>query len=169
VTAPRAGRGFTLVEVLVVMVIIAVGAGLVSLGFDRLQDDPLERQAGELSGWLQGLSDDAVLDGAVYGAWLSADGERLETGYFHAGRWWPLAVEDGQHLRLVAGVTVRLADGPGWRALVPAAPGEPSPQLIFEPQGVVTPASFALRGGEPPREARLERDENGLFAWQRVD
>lgn len=152
-----------------VMVIIAVGAGLVSLGFDRLQDDPLERQASELSGWLQGLSDDAVLDGAVYGAWLSADGERLETGYFHGGRWWPLAAEDGQHLRLVRDVTVHLADGPGWQALVPAAPGDLRPQWIFEPQGAVTPESIVLRGGEPPREARVERDEDGLFAWHRVE
>lgn len=169
---PTACRGFTLVEIMVVLAIIAITAASVGLGFERLQQDRLEKQASELSSWLQALSDNAVLDGAVYGAWSGDDGQRLMAGYFLEGRWWLLAEGDHESLRLQQGIAVQMEDETGWRELAKqtrkgAAASEPS-RVIFQPFGTVTPGRFRVSEGEPPRAATIERDDDGIFSWQRV-
>lgn len=165
-------RGFTLVEVMVVLVIIAATAAMVSLGFDRLQQDRLEKQASELSSWLQALSDNAVLDSAIYGAWLSADQSRLVAGYYLDGQWWPLVDVDDQALRLQDDIIVLMEDETGWHELTVSGANtnsqEQSPQVIFQPFGSVTPERFMVSEGEPQRSARIERDSDGIFSWQLI-
>lgn len=168
----KIARGFTLVEVMVVMVIIAATAAMVSLGFDRLQQDRLEKQASELSSWLQSLSDNAVLDGAIYGAWLSADQAQLVAGYYLDGQWWPLADKEDAVLSLQQGVAVLMEDETGWREWTVAARNralsDQPLRVIFQPFGTVTPGRFMVSEGEPQRSARIERDDDGIFSWQLV-
>ena len=74
--------GFSLLEVLVVMVILGLTATFVTVGFERLENDRLERSAGRLAEWFQALSDEAVLNGAVYGARFDTSGEFQPLFYF---------------------------------------------------------------------------------------
>ena len=152
-----------------VLVVLGLTAAFATMGFQRLESDRLTRQAGELSSWLQNLSDSAVLDGAVYGAWLSADGERLESAYYYNHRWWQV---DGDALaseKLADGVSLSLRAGDDkrrWQPLVPATSvaGEREPAVIFLPTGIAIPDTFRLEDGER-RIATVARDENGLYTW----
>lgn len=155
-------RGFTLVEILVVLVILAVTAAALSFGFQRLEADRVEKQAGQLTTWLQSISDDAVLDGAIYGAWL-AEGDHLSRGYYFANRWWPVKEDDIPLPQLGEGVAL-LAEADNGRYLaVPRRSREEGPNILFLPSGITEPDSFELKADD--RVATIERDEDGIFTW----
>jgi len=82
-----AGAGFTLIEVLVVLVIVAVVAGLLVFSF---QDNPqrrMQREADMLAALLNYASDEAVLRGVELGVIIDEKGYRFV--YFDAEkkRW----------------------------------------------------------------------------------
>jgi len=159
-------QGFTLVEVLVVLVILGLTVTFTTLGFQRLEDDRLQKQAGHLSSWLQSVSDNAVLDSAVYGAWLNPAGDRLETGYYHNNRWWKVRGDEARSERIEEGFSLWIEDGDGWRALIPSSKKKvlKEPDILFMPTGLSVPETFQLRQ-DHDRKALIERDENGLYTW----
>jgi len=159
-------RGFTLVEVMVVLVILGLTATFATMGFQRLEDDRLTKQVGHLSAWLQSVSDDAVLDSVVYGVWLSRDGRRLESVFYRDYRWWPLAAEQASSEELQEGVVITLEMDQRWQQLkqVEEDEAERVPDLVFLPTGLSLPGKLRLQDGDK-RIAEIERDENGLFAW----
>ena len=65
----RASRGFTLIELMVVMVIISVliGLAVLSTGFASTSRE-LDSEAERLAGLIGVLTDEAVLDNREYGA-----------------------------------------------------------------------------------------------------
>lgn len=159
--------GFSLVEVMVVLVILALTITFAIPGFERLESDRLEKQAGQLSSWLQGVSDNAVLDGAVYGAWLDSSGQRLHTGYFYNNRWWRVDDELFESPRLEKEAELLLGDGSQWRPLAPGNDKETlRPALLFLPAGTTRPRHFELRLHNDPRRARIEQDADGMFVWR---
>lgn len=160
-------RGFTLVEVMVVLVILGLTAVFATLGFQRLESDRLEQQAGQLSAWLQTLSDNAVLDSAVYGAWREPAGTRLGTGFYLDNRWWPVAGEEAQSPVLDPDIGLLLEEGEEWRALAAdAGDDDLRPQMLFLPTGIALPDALDLVDRQSGRRARIERDANGLFTWR---
>lgn len=151
---------------MVVLVILGLTVTFTTLGFQRLEDDQLKKQAGHLSSWLQNLSDNAVLDSAVYGAWLAADGSRLETGYFYNNRWWTVTGDDASSAALSEQVALFKESSSGWKQILPAQENAEDrlPAILFMPTGLSIPEKFELRDGED-RTAVIERDDNGVYTW----
>lgn len=81
--------GFTLIEVMVVVVIIAAFVGLAVLGLSQASDRPLRARAGDFESWLQALADRAVLDGLPYG--LVASDRGVEARVWYRQHWFPVA------------------------------------------------------------------------------
>ena len=74
----RASRGFTLIELMVVMVIISVliGLAVLSTGFASTSRE-LDSEAERLAGLIGVLTDEAVLDNREYGLRLERDAYQL--------------------------------------------------------------------------------------------
>lgn len=159
-------RGFTLIEIMVVLVILGITVTFATLGFQRLEDDRLEKQAGHLSAWLQAISDDAVLDSAVYGVWLARDGKKLESAYFMANRWWSITGDNTRSETLDEGVEIALHSADGWKKLDAVAAEDIGriPAMVFLPTGLAQPDKLQLKGDDN-RTAVIERDDDGLFTW----
>ena len=160
-----ASRGFTLIEVMAVLVILGGTVTFLTLGFQRLESDRLEKQAGQLTGWLQAVSDDAVLDSAVYGVWYEPGG-RLIRGYYFGNRWWRLGDDDLGQPRLGDGLTLLTERGNGGFVVLEQQREtgmEAVPDLLFLPSGLTEPDGFELR--EKRRAARIERNDDGIFTW----
>jgi len=160
-------RGFSLIEILVVMTILGATVMFVALGFQRLEDDRLEKQAGQLSAWLQLVSDDAVLDSALYGVWLGRGGAPSRVGFFFDNRWWPVNENGVRPAVLEATVAISVRMGEHWRPITDqtdrssTSPGQPD--MLFLPTGMALPDGLELRFEE--RTARVERDRDGMFVW----
>lgn len=160
--------GFTLVEIMVVIVILGMTVIFITLGFQRLEDDRLEKQAGQLSAWLQAVSDNAVLDGAVYGAWAEGERQTLQVGFFLDNRWWPVADRDMFAPKLEESTEFFLRNGNRWQQIEEARGDEGDdkalrPSVLFLPTGMTLPEVFELR--EEGRVATIARDEDGMFVW----
>jgi type II secretion system protein H len=164
----RHDGGFTLVEILVVLVILGLSVTFLTLGFQRLEDDRLEKQAGQFSAWLQNVSDEAVLDSAVYGIWQKPEKRDLQVGYFLDNRWWPVTGDDMAAPTLEEGTSLLLKQGNNWLPLKPQVDAPQfKPDIVFLPTGMALPAAFQLREEvqKATRSASIERDEDGLFVW----
>ncbi|MGV6807678.1 MAG: prepilin-type N-terminal cleavage/methylation domain-containing protein [bacterium] len=156
-------RGFTLIETLAVLVIISVSVSLVTIGFQRLENDKLETSAGRLTGWLQNISDSAVLDGAVYGVSLDSQSSQLVTYYNLNNRWWLIADDDFRSPRIPGEFDLVTDGASSWRAF--DTDENPQPKMIFLPIGSVEPERLVLSDTSDERQAQIERDEGGFFSW----
>jgi general secretion pathway protein H len=151
----RAQGGFTLLEVMVVMVIIGVVLTFMTLstGGDRRAEE-MEREAQRLIALLQLASEEAVARSEQYAVRIG------ETEYafmqLHEGKWLPL--ENDQILRpreLPAGIELHLEleDNPP-----PGLTSEDSeaPQLFLLSSGEMTPFVLILSAAETEREYRIQ-------------
>jgi general secretion pathway protein H len=78
-------RGFTLIEIMVVLVIMTVFLSIVILGFERIESRRVEQQADELAMWLKYVADSSTFDGVVYGIDLTPDA--LQAYGYSRGQW----------------------------------------------------------------------------------
>jgi len=103
----RAACGFTLIEILVVVAIIAITAGLASLAFDTDDRGSVAREAKRFAGSLEHASARAQSRGETIGVSADGDGWRFWQRPADLNRRQPLAEDDvlGAH-RLPAGITV---------------------------------------------------------------
>jgi general secretion pathway protein H len=91
---PRSGAGFTLLEIMVVMVIIGVLATLVSLSVSgRAVDDRMEAESRRLEQLLRLASDEAQAKGVELGLRHTVKGFEFVTPDTRSGRW--RLIEDG--------------------------------------------------------------------------
>ncbi|MGE8066837.1 type II secretion system minor pseudopilin GspH [Pseudomonas sp. NPDC089569] len=72
----RHERGFTLLELMIVIVLIGVLVGMVSFASGMNPAQQARQEAGALAGLIRQLREQAVLEGREYGVRLSADGYR---------------------------------------------------------------------------------------------
>jgi len=159
-------RGFSLVEVLVALFIIALSATFVALGFERLVDNRLDEQARKLSGWLQSFSDTAVLRGGVYGAWYDVDKQRFAPGYYFAGRWRRVTGEQYNELTLADDFALFAWRGNRFSRLSDDEKNaQDTPHVLFFPSGQVLPGRFQLRDQAAKRQALIEPATDGVYAW----
>ncbi len=165
--------GFTLIEVLVVMVIIGCLAGLavISSGIAGPSRE-LRSEADRLAGLIGVLADEAVLDNREYGLRLERDGYQV---YFYdetGGRWQALS-DGARQLPEWAELSFELEGEP---LVLPAPAGDektskdarpPVPQLIILSSGELSP--FRLELGERRKDGlRLQLSSDG-FRLPRVD
>ena len=152
---PRS-QGFTLIEIMVVLIIVGVLAGSVSLGLDVLQDRDADRHIERLRLVLEASSERASLRGQPIAIELLNDGYRF-TEYGVDGRWHalekpPLFTEQ------------RLPEGFTWGPLRQGGAGSKD-QLIFGTQ----PPRFELELKSPQTAALYVGRETGQVALSRLN
>nr|WP_041770198.1 type II secretion system minor pseudopilin GspH [Pseudomonas resinovorans] len=170
-----ASAGFTLIEVLVVMVIIACLAGLavISSGVAGPTRE-LNNEAERLAGLIGVLADEAVLDNREYGLRLERDGYQLYYYDESVSRWQAMS-DGGRQLPDWAELSFELEGEP----LVLPAPAKsdkddtqpkdarPVPQLVILSSGELSP--FRLVLGERRKDGlRLQLSSDG-FRLPRVE
>lgn len=85
----RSQRGFTLLEVMVVVVIIATMAAVSMLALNQAGNRRYLSQADNLLAWFQQLSELAMIEGVAYG--LVLENQTLHSMVFYRQRWHPAA------------------------------------------------------------------------------
>lgn len=126
--------GFTLIEILVVIVILAIMAGMVLISMGTLRpDDPTGTEARRIRALLELLSEEALIQGRDYGVEFFADGYRF-LSWDPDTRLWTV-VDDEEALRrraLPEGMrTVLAVDG---REVVTREANDERPQDEIVPQ-----------------------------------
>lgn len=133
-SASARAAGFTLIEILVVIVILAIMAGMVLLSMGTLRpDDPTGTEARRIRALLELLSEEALIQGRDYGVEFFADGYRF-LSWDPDTRLWTV-IDDEEALRrraLPDGMrTVLAVDG---REVVTQEGGRERPQDELVPQ-----------------------------------
>lgn len=173
---PPRGRGFTLLEVLVVVFIIGVVATLALLSVDNSAgDDRLQREARRLHTLLGIAGEEAVLFGVELGFEVTADGYRFMR--LDADGWTPVTATD-HPLRprtLEGNVTLRLVrEDEERRRLVGSdddddeEDGGPRPDVLFLSSGEITPFELSMTASGAQARYRLEGKLTGELDMQRV-
>ncbi len=100
---PSHGSGFTLIEVLVVIVIIGIISAVVLLGLGNLGDDrDLQTEARRITSLIEMASDEATLQGRDFGLELLQTGYRFVEHEPLTGRWSEVVGDDLMRLRQLA-------------------------------------------------------------------
>jgi general secretion pathway protein H len=144
--SPGAARGFTLVELLVVMAIVAVGLGLVALALPDGEQARLDEEAERLAALFEAARAESRVSGApVY--------------------WQPRRADDpatdaaGQPLQFrFVGLPRALALPTRWLDARTSAQVVGAPQLVLGPEAILPPQRVQLVLGE----RRLELASDGL-------
>lgn len=132
-------RGFTLLELMIVIVLISVLLSTVGLAIGQDSARQARQQAGDFIRLVQHLREQAVLEGQEYGL-------RVQPGAYQVlrleGREW---VTRTAVRRLPADLRLAL-DVDGHAIVLDDAPG--SPQLLMLSSDEVSPFSLLIRAGE---------------------
>lgn len=132
----QASRGFTLIELMVVMVIISVliGLAVLSTGFASTSRE-LDSEAERLAGLIGVLTDEAVLDNREYGLRLERDAYQVLRYDEAKARWLPVA-RDSHRLPEWAELTFELDGQPlvlaGSKGEKEQKKGTDQPQLLID-------------------------------------
>lgn len=139
----RYARGYTLVEVLVVMVIIGVLAGAVGLsGAARGDGYVLREEAERFAAVLRLLADEAVQDNHEYGVRISTQGYEVRAHDTRAGRW--RAQPDWSSRQLPQGIRLTLSVEGTPVALADAGADALPPQIVLSSSAQSTPFSATM-------------------------
>jgi general secretion pathway protein H len=143
-------RGFTLLELMLVILVMGMLAVTVSLALPDSAQRNLERDARTLRGQVALAVDQAIYRNRDYGVWIGPDRYRF---YRREGETWQ-AVEAGSSLdsKLLSEATqLRLRMGGQW------LDGESdAPQILIVSDGQVTPFELALSHPDATRTQRIE-------------
>ncbi len=148
-------RGFTLLEILIVIVIIGITAALASANLFPSEDEKLQLESERLLSLLQRARDEAVFGGRVIGVAVAADRiEFLERDVADITRWQASKLDDLHARALPETLRAQLRIGAQTGAQTAqqdrAASAENS-QIVFLPVGVAAPFDLTLRSATGSR------------------
>jgi len=167
-------RGFTLIEVLVVALIIGVVLAFVSLSINPTGPaDRLDTEAERLNALLQTAADDAILYGREIGLDITQGGYRfLRLG---DDGWQPLNVPDTplRARELGDGLVIVLIDrGDDTPRLVQADEGEEDvvrPEAVLLSSGEFVPFELELYANDVDYRYRLTGEAGGTLEMTRIE
>lgn len=150
-TSHNKQQGFTLLEIMVVVVIIAVVSGISVLALVQADQRRYNAEADRLLVWLQTLSEMAVLEGTAYGL-LQVEGALQSVVYFN-NEWYRSSSPDVFNLLGNARLDLR-EEGARIQFQSPGAQEDEQlvPDLVMLPDGFIEPGSvmqLAWEGQEP--------------------
>jgi general secretion pathway protein H len=141
VTAARRAAGFTLIEIMIVVLVISITLGIVGVNLTRDDRDRVKDEADRLAMVLSTARDESILQGRVVIAEFRRDSYRfLRIGI--DGKPQPIEGDDTLTQR-------RLPDGMTLAAEIEGTPtltGEST--LLFDPTGTIPSLTITLRLGE---------------------
>ncbi|PCJ42768.1 MAG: hypothetical protein COA71_04505 [SAR86 cluster bacterium] len=85
-------QGFTLIEIMVVVFIIATMAGLSFFALNQASDRRYSSQAEDFLVWLEQLSDLAMLEGSAYG--VTANAQAFQAVVFYNYAWYEVTMPE---------------------------------------------------------------------------
>jgi general secretion pathway protein H len=152
--APRAGRGFSLIELLVVIVILGIMAGMAVLSMGVLRGEaPAETEARRLAALVELLAEEALVQGRDYGIEFFEDGYRFLAWDPDSGLWSEVVDETTlRHRTLPAELRVALAVE-GREVVVQA--GEPDTRRTQQKDEIVPQVAVFSSGELTPFEVFL--------------
>ena len=160
------GRGFTLLEILVVVVIIGALAGAVVLAVDSGSARQLERESDRFSALLQQACEQAELGGRDIGVLMQDDGYGFATQV--DGYWKPQPADVVLRQRKwIDGLLGEMTRDGRRVAFNDASSGEVLPQMICYSSGELTPFVLSLKLGDD--EVRIEGKGDGSVAQAIVE
>jgi general secretion pathway protein H len=143
--APRLMAGFTLIEIMVVLLIVAITIGMVGVNLQRGDNHRVQEEADRIVILLQAAREEAILQGQVFAVQFSNDGYRF------------LRLNTKGKLELIEQDDVlsprSLPDGVTLSFTMDGAAADTEAGLILDPSGSFIPFVLTLRAGESTWQA----------------
>ncbi len=166
-------RGFTLLEIMVVVFILATMAGLSLFAINQASDRRYSSQAENFMVWLEQLSDMAMLEGSAYGVTTRKNG--FQAVVFYNFNWYEvsspdvfyfddvvtlsLVTDSEENERIINSQNIRSADRPKL------------PDIIMHPDGYIEPEanlSLAFENYQPSFFFQQEEDGFNLLIQRNI-
>lgn len=144
----RLRNGFTLIELVVVLLILTLTIGLIGLNLGDSDNDRVREEADRVAALLQTARDEAILQGRILAVQFQAGGYRF-LRVDSQGKLGPLTGDETFRPRnLPEGMTLSL--------VLDGAPGTAETGLVLEPSGQIPPFTLTFRLGNAAWQARGE-------------
>lgn len=160
---PR-GRGFTLIEVLVVLFIVSIMSGIVVANMPSFtQTGDFDTEAQRIKVLLEMAREEAVVQGREYGFKPEEEGYQFYTYNELDQQWEPVEIRPFHPHKLSEDIKVNLSvEGKDYQM---AGTGDDGPPLLILSSGEITPFELTIRSGKDSSRT-LVSDGFSELDWQ---
>jgi prepilin-type N-terminal cleavage/methylation domain-containing protein len=157
-------NGFTLIEVLVALIIVAMASAFLIIGYNQLVQRQASSRIEEVQAWLEAAADISVLQSTVLGVTHIEDQLRLLV-FFH-GDWFLLA--DHEPLAIDEEIQITWPETRLEESLPSTVdPDHPQPYLVLTPGGEIFPEGrIELSMGEQRAQISWQETTKFVLTWQ---
>lgn len=138
--APKPMSGFTLIEIMVVLLIVAITIGMISVNLSRSDNNRVQEEADRIVILLQSAREEAILQGQVFVVQFGNDAYHF-LRLNEKGKLEKIETDDILSPRV-------LPDGVTLSFTMDGAEADTEAGLILDPSGSFNPFVLTLRAGE---------------------